>query len=210
MSATALAAAAYLNIGSMKYPLEDRKKLVLFAHATQCFRYCVQACEYAEKHNLNLSDFQYKPISEWAVIEYGKPFKTSRGLGKVPCEIIPQGQTELHEFILRIRDKMIAHIDTKGLESEEHRFHKVRIEITQTGLNYIVETPRILPKELLQLKNLAKKLEEKSHYHVTKLIKKFSKKVSNIGIGEYLVDIEEPDGGFTKLTDAQKAKLYWD
>ncbi len=194
----------------MKYPLEERKKFVLFSHATQCFRYCVQACEYAEKHNLDLSNFQYKPISEWAVIEYGKPFKFSRGLGKLPNEIIPQDQTELHEFVLRIRDKMIAHIDTKGLESEGHRFNKVRLEITQTGLNYIVEAPRIMPQELVQLKNLAIKLEKTSHYHVTKFIKKISKKVSSMGIGEYLVDIEEPDGGFTKLTDAQKAKLFWD
>ncbi|MBW2569870.1 MAG: hypothetical protein JRE47_11040 [Deltaproteobacteria bacterium] len=194
----------------MEYPLEDRRQFALFAHATQCFRYCVEACDYVKEHNLKMSDFLYKPLSEWAITEYGKPFKKSRGLGKIPEKMIPQRHIELHEFILRVRDKMVAHVDTIGLENPEHGFHKVRLERTMRNFNYIVEAPRVRPQKIEQLRILAKKLEEKSHYHATKHVKKLSKIVKGKGLGEFLIDIEKSEGGITKLKDKEKAILFGD
>lgn len=201
---------------TIPYPLKDRRKFALWAHAATCFQNCADACDYVLEHQLTQYDRLYKPLTVCAVIEYSKPFTNNKTLGSTPKDIISEGNMKLHKDIMSLRNKVMAHLDTRGLANEVLTHHCVRFEVVRDGryerYGYIVEEPKIAPETVPELLSLAKVLAEKAHYHASRHIKKLTQalKRARTGHGEYLVELEETATGLVKLTEAEKAALFWD
>lgn len=190
---------------------EIRRYFILYAHATTCFENCIKGCDIIKEQNLTFFDSLFKPLSVWAAIEYGKPFKRSHGLPRIPNIIIPENYTDLHEFIISFRDKIVAHIDMDGQKSDETgiRLHSVKLEVTNKDLNYVVSEPKIGVEEVLSLRSLAKLLREKAHYHATKNLKKIYGHVKNFGQGQFLISPNDESNGIRKLSPDEINKRFW-
>lgn len=207
------------DTGLTHYSLNDRKDFVLWAHAWRCFRDCVKMCDLIANRKLTLSDPLYMPITVAAVIGYGKPFKGSHGLGRLPNDLVPAQDAELHAHLIRVRDKIVAHLDT-GAVPGNPRLHSVRIEINKISVDYLVEAPKVHPDTVTALRPLAEDLAGKAHYRATKHVGKLFKIVykdrtvrpgtRELLFGEYLIDIQCPEGGITKLKEHEKAQIFWD
>ncbi len=196
----------------MNYPLKDRKEFALWAHASVCFQNCADACASVIESKLSPRDRLYKPLTVYAVIEYAKPFKRSRGLGTVPEIVIPKNHMRCHELVISVRDKIAAHIDTAKTPEHDLYPHCVRIEIGRRGVACIVEEPKVHPDTVSELKILAEALAATAHYQASKHTKKMYEVVkrSGRGKGEYLIDVESPENGLRRLGEHEKARLFWD
>lgn len=194
----------------LKYPMEQCREFALWAHASTCFGNCVDACKLLLEQKVTPSHPLYKPLTVCAVIEYGKPFKGSRGIGRISdLSIIPD--EKLHADVIQVRDKIVAHIDTQGMPSSSPHLHCVRLEVKDRDVYYIVEEPKLHPEMVPKLLSQGEKLRETADYHAKKHVRKLCQVIKHAGTGqgEYLIELEGPNG-IRILTEAEKATLYWD
>lgn len=196
---------------TVTYPLEDRRAFALWAHAVFCFRNCSSACDWVVSRQLSPFDPLYKPLTVWAVIEYAKPFTKSITLGRLPL-VITEGHEELHAFVMNLRNKVVAHLDTRELSHDQPNHHLVRVAYTEHGTETIVEEPKVLPQTVMSLRTVASLLAEKASYHAQRHRAEINNAVrrAGTGLGEYLIDVDDPTGGLRKLSEYEKATLFWE
>jgi hypothetical protein len=95
---------------------EDAKLLWKMFYAEQCFKHAQAAAEHIFKEKLEENNPLFYSLFTAIYIIYGKPFRPSRGVGKLGEEIIPAEHLELHRLLLQHRDQIYAHADATGLE----------------------------------------------------------------------------------------------
>jgi hypothetical protein len=204
------------------YPIKSRREFALWAHARLCFRNCADACDLALSPELNIRDIRYKSLSVFAVVEYAKPFMRSEGLGRLDETMIkldPDDKT-LHDFVVRFRNKIVVHLDTQGeadkpaLADYQHHPHCVRLELTEgEGINCIVEETRLEREYLVALRLLARECAKKARYHekghVKKLLQVAKRAGEKLNVGEYLLELDNPDRALRKLSAEEKAENFW-
>lgn len=176
------------------FPLDERKKFAISAHANACFENCYDALTYILDNHLDEFHPLYKPLSAYCVLEYGKPFKRSARLGKLLTDqIIPKESKEFHEFIIRVRDKMVAHFDTKGLDGhlgEEH--HLVYVDLDPRKLSVVIQEPKLVSDLIERFAAHTRGLQKKTSYFVNKRLSKLQAEALRKGWkrGTYIVDVE--------------------
>ena len=74
---------------------------------------------------------------------YGRPFKQRSPL-RVSEELVPREYSEQHSFLIALRDKMFAHVDTDGLsEHNINNLNKILLQV-QNGVA-VAATASLLP-----------------------------------------------------------------
>jgi hypothetical protein len=127
---------------------------------------------------------------------YGKPFKRSDVVGKLPSDIVPARFEGLHKSIIGHRDQLYAHTDAKAFASTNHEAaNQVRVLVspTEARLFAILFQARlpVIPKVL----ELCRALQRKANHNVKKLQKRHHKKVPAQS-GEYAVNVLDAAGPF--------------
>jgi hypothetical protein len=72
---------------------EDAKALWKFFYAHECFKQVENACSFIIDNSLDENHPAYYPLVTAIYVLYGKPFKRSNVVGKLPSDIVPWAVT---------------------------------------------------------------------------------------------------------------------
>jgi hypothetical protein len=137
-----------------------------------------------------------------------KPFKHSKGVERLPIEMVPEELLDLHNDLITIRDKLYAHSDADksvtlgALHFGELRAYRYKYPKPEGG--YFIDRLQIAPKFFSNaMAKLVEVMVEKTQYHVDLLEKKFARRIPHRD-GEFLLNIKDEDGPiFTKVEPVQ-------
>ncbi len=99
---------------------EDAKTLWKFFYAHECFKQVENACSFILEHKIDADHPVYYSLITAIYIIYGKPFKKSNVVGKLPDDIVPTQYQALHKVLLDHRDQLYAHTDAKSFDLPDH------------------------------------------------------------------------------------------
>src|ERR1700730_13432320 len=173
---------------------EDAKKFWLIFQAKETFKAVHQGCLELVRSGLSETSPLYFPLIAGLICLYGKPFKENRGVGKLPIEMVPKENLNLHTDLITIRDKLYAHSDAdKTVIVGNLHFGEVRCYRWPDDGGYYIEHLHIAPEFFSKfVAVLAEQMVEKTNYHVDRLGKKFVPNLPNRP-GEYLLNMKDKD-----------------
>jgi len=99
-----------------KDDFEDAKALWKFFYAKECFKQVDLACSFILDQKMNEKHPIYYPLITSIYVLYGRPFKRSNRVGKLPDDIVPDQYRQLHKITLHHRDQIYAHTDGKSFD----------------------------------------------------------------------------------------------
>jgi hypothetical protein len=109
---------------------------------------------------------------------YGKPFKKSNVVGKLPRDIVPAEFQELHKIIMDHRDQLYAHTDAESFDLGGHgAANQVRILVSPMEARLFGTQFRARPPVLPKVVELCRAMQKKANYYLEKLQKRHQKKV---------------------------------
>ena len=176
---------------------EDAKLLWKMFYAGECFKHAQAAAEHLLKAEIEQDDPLFYPLVTAVYVLYGKPFRTSQGVGKLEEEIVPAEHLELHRLLLQHRDQVYAHTDATSFELPEcGPANQVRVlHLPTTNMQLFGTQFCARPPLLPSIVELCRQLQEKTEYHEDKLFERYRKEVPN-QVGEYAVNVYEQAGDF--------------
>jgi len=189
----------------------DAVMLKKYAHAEICFRSCIEYLDLYFDEHVEWKSAKSRALITAAIIEYAKPFKKSHAVEKIDDSIVPSEYIELHEMLIKSRDKYAAHMDNCGLENPDREFHRIHV-IKKDSVIYIdIESPRFTLNSLEPMKRLAITLKEKSYYYRQKYLKKFEKKMFRCkGNMDWELKVGKEFCGFMPVAHRELTSIEWD
>lgn len=189
----------------------DAEMIKKYAHAEACFRSCQDYLNLYLKEKVEWKTPKSRAFLTAAIIEYAKPFKNSHAVDKIDASIVPQRYRDLHELLIKSRDKYLAHIDKNGLEKPEREFHRVHIVKRGRSIYTDVESPRIPPIHIHSIISLSTELRKKSLYYLQKHLKKYHKHfLKSKGDKNWEIKIEKKFCGFFPAENNELTNIEWE
>ncbi len=178
---------------------EDARSLWKMFYAGQSFEHARAAAEYVLQNNIADDNPVFYPLMTAIYVLYGKPFRKSRVVGSLGEELIPPEYQELHRDLLKHRDKILAHSDASEFDwFDVGQANQVRLVRRPTDKSLICSQLQANPSLLPHIISLCLELQEKTGILKTELFKKCERFVP-AGVGEYVLNIDDPNGDFFKL-----------
>jgi hypothetical protein len=173
---------------------EDAKKFWLMFQARETFKAVHQGCLELVRSELPETSPLYFPLIAGLICLYGKPFKKSHGVEKLPIELVPEKYLAIHNQIIVIRDRLYAHSDAdKTVNVGNLYFGELRYVRDAVEPGYRVPPLHIRPEFFTTLMAvLALQMMEKTQDHVDQLGEKFMPQVPP-DLGEFLLNIRNKD-----------------
>jgi hypothetical protein len=176
----------------------EAKRFWLMFQANETFRAVHRGCLELVSSGLSQESPLYFPLVAGLICLYGKPFKRSEGVGKLPIEMVPEEHLNLHNDLITIRDKLYAHSDadktvTLGtLHFGELRAYRYKYPKIKGG--YFIDGLHIAPEFFSKaMAKLVQVMVKKTQYQVNVLEKKFARHIPRRD-GEFLLNIKDEDG----------------
>lgn len=178
---------------------EDAKLLWVIFYAGQSFENSRAAAEYVLRNKIAEDNSVFYPLMTAVYVLYGKPFGKSRGVGRLLGEeLIPTEYLELHRDLLKSRDKIFAHSDANEFEwFDVGQANQVRLVRRPTDKSLQCSQLQANPSLLPHIISLCLELQEKIEIRKIELFKQYEKFVP-AEVGEYVLNIEDPNGDFFK------------
>jgi hypothetical protein len=175
---------------------EDAKALWKFFYAHECFKQVENACSFIIDNSLDENHPAYYPLITAIYVLYGKPFKRSNVVGKLPRDIVPAEFQQLHKIIMDHRDQLYAHTDAESFDLGGHgAANQVRVLVSPTEARLFGTQFRARPPVLPKVVELCRAMQKKANYHLEKLQKRHQKKVP-AQPGEYALNVLDLAGPF--------------
>lgn len=160
-------------------PFDERIDLYAFLSAKLHFQFALDSLNEVSKNES--SDWRYQAFFTSFAINYGKPFKEQRdkslkrGL-RLDETLIPPKHLATHETILCLRDKMVAHTDLSGFNTDSGEpvnalYFVVEHRSLKSALTSLRPKPGTCEKYQKHLRVLIRIVTNKS----TNLLKKWGK-----------------------------------
>jgi hypothetical protein len=118
--------------------LDDFQRLWLMHHAQPAFAYVFYASNYIIKNKLKYGDELFYPLFTSIIVNYSRPFKKSRIVGKLVDELVPIESIKLHGQLIAMRDTLIAHVDGDAPRDKWGSVNEVRYIRTKSRITYRV------------------------------------------------------------------------
>jgi hypothetical protein len=185
-----------------EHTLEDRKLLWRMFFAQAAFDSAAQAMQLLIEQNLTNDHAAYQPLVTAAVITYGRPFKQSHRVGRLPEDMVPDEFKDTHGGLIMMRDKFMAHTDVDApLLEDSGAANQVLFKNFQGRQVLFLKTlhprPPLWPKAIA----LSQLLSEKCRYHVNKLRNRHNA-LDPPADGEYVLNVDPSVDAFvTKQPD---------
>jgi hypothetical protein len=181
-----------------KDEFEDAKTLWKLVYAGACFKDVENACSFIIDQKIDSDHPIYHSLIASIYVVYGKPFKQSRIIGKLPDNIVPAKHRELHDNLLKHRDQLYAHADAKSFQVPDlGEANQVRFVVASGRMQLFSRRFAAGLLLLPDIGDLCRSLRKKIDYHIMKLGKRHIKKVPT-SIGEYTLNILDESGPFVK------------
>jgi hypothetical protein len=160
----------------------EAKKFWLMFQANETFKAVYRGCLESVSSGLSQDSPLYFPLVAGLICLYGRPFKKSEGVGKLPIEMVPKEYLDLHNDLITIRDKLYAHSDADktvtlgSLHFGELRAYRYKYPKPEGG--YFIDRLHIAPGFFTNVvAKLAQVMVQKTQYHVDSLGKKFAPRI---------------------------------
>ena len=158
-----------------EHSLEDRRLFWRMSYAKAAFSHCQTICRFIIDENIGEESAIYYPLICALHVCYSKPFKLSRGIGKLTEEIIPPDYLYIHQMLIHMRDKIFAHTDSDAVDYEDSEVaNEVRFVFDGKYLNTKITVRITLPVACEQILELCDVLIAKGNYSQqgTKVLKR--------------------------------------
>ena len=177
---------AIMNIPS----LQERKEFWAWGYANCAFEEVVEGCNFLSNSRIPIPYALRRILIAGIVATYARPFTASHGGHTIPKTVVPKEHLALHQQLMDVRHKEIAHVDAQNYLSDDEHFgniNQVRIRV-RNGRNTLSAISSDPP--IPQVKHLALILLEKAEYHVGKFRRKYIHS-ARLADGEYRLSLEE-------------------
>ncbi|ACB77050.1 hypothetical protein [Opitutus terrae] len=176
--------------------LEDAQLLWKASYASEVFRKVQATCQHVVDSKMETSNPLYYPLIVSIYVLYGRPFKKSRDVGRIPENVVPADLMELHRSLLRHRDTVFAHTDADADQIDGlGELNQVRFWVTPERVHIFSTEFRARPPLLPDIIRLAKILEDKMEYHTSRLMRKHIDSVPN-RLGQFRINVRGLDQEF--------------
>lgn len=179
----------------------EAKLLWKMFYAQECFKHAKSAAQHILENKLEIESPLFYPLMTSIYILYSKPFtKAYHGIDKLDDEMIPTEYMQLHQNLCNNRHQIYAHRDPKPLVTLQNIESpaEIRFLVSPDGSTRLFGTDFHARYPLMpDIINLCCILQEKTNYHVSRLIKKHLNKISK-EIGEFRVNIYDEKLSFVE------------
>ena len=150
---------------------DEAKKFWLMFQANETFKAVHQGCLELVRSGLSEASPLYFPVVAGLICLYGKPFKRSKGVGKLQIEMVPEEHVSVHNQLIVIRDKLYAHSDaTITVMVGNQHFGEVRSFRWPDEAGYYLQHLHIAPEFFSRfMAELVTAMMEKTQYYVDRL-----------------------------------------
>lgn len=169
--------------------LEDFQKLWLMSHAHMAFLAVYEASNHIVKNDLEYGDELFYPLFTSIVVNYARPSKRSKIVGKLIDELVPLESQNLHNSLIIMRDTLVAHSDGDGPKDRWGKINEIRYQVTKSNLTRYTTQFHLDSLQIMDVRNLTRILIDKVTYHIQKLERRHADKFPKIR-GEYVLNID--------------------
>jgi hypothetical protein len=170
-----------------------------WGYANCAFQRVVEGCKFLSRPPTPIPDYVRKLLLAGIVVTYARPFTVSHGAHTIPKSVVPKKYAALHQQLMDIRHKEIAHVDAQNYLADDQQFgniNQVRITVRkgQNTLSAISTEPPV--GQILQLADI---LLDKAEYHVERFRRKYINR-ARLRDGDYKLSLEvAPPTAFIRL-----------
>ena len=127
----------------MSMPTErERKHWWLLAYAHTSFEKSLDACRLLVAQVASTDDDLYLPLAVAVHALYGRPFKSQRGVGKLPNDYIPDDWQGVHQALITFRDQLLLHTDASTIKQAGRPLHDVVYHNIESERLFSTSDPR--------------------------------------------------------------------
>ncbi len=135
-----------------------------FQFAKLCFAGAQGLIQRLITKSLDRDDPLLGPLMLSAIVHYARPFKQRRPF-RFPESVIPEGLMPIHNYLITLRDKSLAHMDTDGPKVDGNVTNKLVMQVLGNGrLHLAMEGPCPSPAQYEEMLHLIRVLREKAQY----------------------------------------------
>ena len=167
---------------------ELRKELWKQAYAENCFNYVIGYCKHIEENNLKPPTPLYYSLSTSICINYSKPFLNNWGVGRTESLLVPKGLGKMHNTLMALRDKSIAHIDSNSSITSIR--NEITLIIAENNLLFDMSMNTINYEHIDKVLTLASVMRDKAKYWRHKNFTKL-KDVCPQSKGTYILNVDD-------------------
>lgn len=175
-------------------PLEERVNLWQMLHALDCFQHVDRVCSLIQEKAITNGHPLYHSLLTSLYVLYGRPFKKSHGVGRLPDDIVPKELRHIHDDLILHRDKIFAHTDVNGTwEEEDMNLNQVELTVQNGICSWRIRTVQPMPEKVKEFQSLCATLVKKVEYHINKINGEIGKYVPHAnGIYRLVLDPNAP------------------
>ena len=97
---------------SRKHPPEPHEnRLWKAGYAWSSFQYVADVCDYILSEKIPFNARIYYPLVTAISVLYARPFKRSKGIGRLTEQFVPRKFLNLHKQLILVRDQTTTHVD---------------------------------------------------------------------------------------------------
>ncbi|MFO8007294.1 MAG: hypothetical protein R6V05_06105 [Candidatus Brocadiia bacterium] len=184
-------------------PSDETKRFWLMLYAREGFHRVVAACNVITEQNLNEFDPAYDRCITTIVTNYGRAWRNNRGVGKLDEGIVPEAHLALHGHLLEQRDKVYAHKDADGPQSDIGKVNQIRLLRRKTGFIWVCGNIISFQREQIPaVRRLCMQLEEKLDAATTEYENKCRSDIEALPEGEYILNLDVTSPALFMKTDS--------
>jgi hypothetical protein len=186
------------HMTSRKHPPEPHEnRLWKAGYAWSSFQYVADVCDYILSEKIPLNARIYYPLVTAISVLYARPFKRSKGIGKLTEQFVPRKFLKLHKQLILVRDQTTAHVDARGPIYQGIAANSVRLFVRNSGRQVALGMNQVKFNAfaISQIRELAGALVERMLKYIQKVASEYPNDVPNDG--EYLIDLKT--GTFRRL-----------
>lgn len=177
--------------GGIMKPTEETKQFWLMLYALDALGNALWACDYLLKHEPHVAGPTHRALMTAILTNYGRPFHKNHGVGKLDASIVPAEFHDLHQQLVRERDKVHAHSDAQGIPTRIGNANQIRLLRLPDAFKWVTST--YLPYEepdIRRIRRLCLVLTDELDRRTDEYEKRCLPEIRNLSPGEYLLNTD--------------------
>lgn len=150
----------------------------------------------------------FEPLAVAVHTYYARPFKNSKGVGRLSDEMIPPEKIGIHHWLEHFRDSVLTHTDADHTDSANRPMHDVVYFVDSDGRGFSTSSP--LP-QVDAYRDAEKHCDAMSNIFLSK-IKEFEQRFPNLmpfTEGNFLMTLDNSTELFTPHTLPGQGTLHY-